>query len=456
MGSPFRYLTYLLIFLIVLSTGLPRVSTSFQATSVGATALSKAHSLLPSANPYTGSCPNTPFTDVHTSDYFYDPVWYLCAFSAVYGETGANCGAVGSPCYLPYNNSTRADLVRAVVVAQSDDANWSLVSDVQVFEDVQPDGYMSRIIETAAYHNLIIGYPCGGTGEPCVSPNNRPYFRPNNNVTRGQAAKIITLAEGWAQVYPTSPTFADVPNTDTFWSYIETVNDYKLMTGYNDTLHCGSSIPCFRTYDNVKRSQTAKVVYLAKEGNFVHSDNYAGSNNWNYQVAPYTSTYIEPRGFLLASNPATDIYQGEGRQMGWNTSAVNWMQDPARTNYVYVTMHAFLANSNSCGYEDLAGGYSFTNINSGIAPVIKNSCSPVATLKNEIRFQVDSSYITPNATGYVAQAAFYDTHYLIRKYEYDITSYYEGSDQYHKDDMSKFCYYMNVIGFNDSTGACHQ
>jgi len=28
-------------------------------------------------------------------------------------------------------------------------------------------------------------------GEPCVGPGNRPYFRPYNNVTRAQTAKII-------------------------------------------------------------------------------------------------------------------------------------------------------------------------------------------------------------------------------------------------------------------------
>jgi hypothetical protein len=453
--------SYLLSLLLLLSTGLSGVSLNFQATSVAAASLRKAHTLLPNAkrseNPYVGSCPSTQYTDVHTSDYFYDPVWYLCAFSAVFGYTGSTCGAVGSPCYLPYYNSTRADLIRAVIVAQSDDSNWSLVSDVQAFADVIPDGYMSRFIETAAYHGIINGYPCGGVGEPCIPPRNLNYFRPSNVVTRGQAAKIITLAEGWRQVYPSPPTFTDVPSSHTFWSYIETANYYNLMTGYYDATHCGSNIPCFRPDDPVKRGQTAKFVYLAKEGNFQHSDNYAGSNNWVYLTPPCCYPYyMEPRGFLFGSNPATYVYQGEGRQIGWSNYAISWMQDPSRTDHVYVTMHTFLANTNNCGDEDLLGGYSFTNINSGIAPVIKNSCSPIALIKNEIRFQVDPSYIIPNLTGYVAQAAFNDNHYFVRKYEYDITSYYEGIDQYHKDDMRKFCYYENTIGFPDNTGACHQ
>jgi hypothetical protein len=34
------------------------------------------------------------------------------------------------------------------------------------------------------------GYPCGGPGEPC-DPQQRPYFRWGNPVTRGQASKIV-------------------------------------------------------------------------------------------------------------------------------------------------------------------------------------------------------------------------------------------------------------------------
>ena len=37
---------------------------------------------------------------------------------------------------------------------------------------------------------IVGGYPCGGPAEPCVGPTNRPYFRPNNPVTRGQMSKI--------------------------------------------------------------------------------------------------------------------------------------------------------------------------------------------------------------------------------------------------------------------------
>ena len=31
----------------------------------------------------------------------------------------------------------------------------------------------------------------GNPPEPCVHPQDRPYFRPNNNATRGQTSKIV-------------------------------------------------------------------------------------------------------------------------------------------------------------------------------------------------------------------------------------------------------------------------
>jgi hypothetical protein len=48
-------------------------------------------------------------------------------------------------------------------------------------------------VETSASKGIINGYPCGGAGEPCDSQN-RPYFRPSNNVTRAQLSKMIALA----------------------------------------------------------------------------------------------------------------------------------------------------------------------------------------------------------------------------------------------------------------------
>ncbi len=77
------------------------------------------------------------------------------------------------------------------------------------------------------------GYGCGGSGEPCDG-RQRPYFRPGEGATRGQAAKIVSQALGLTDSVPAGQqTFADVPNGNPFWVYIERllVNRLGVMGG---------------------------------------------------------------------------------------------------------------------------------------------------------------------------------------------------------------------------------
>ncbi len=60
----------------------------------------------------------------------------------------------------------------------------------QTYTDVPTDSPFYLFIERLSLLNVMGGYPCGGEGEPCDAQN-RPYFRPGNSVTRGQAAKIV-------------------------------------------------------------------------------------------------------------------------------------------------------------------------------------------------------------------------------------------------------------------------
>ncbi|MEO8288244.1 MAG: hypothetical protein ABI670_17595 [Chloroflexota bacterium] len=44
-----------------------------------------------------------------------------------------------------------------------------------------------------ASRGFTSGYPCGGPGES-YDANNLPYFRSENNATRGQTSKIVSIA----------------------------------------------------------------------------------------------------------------------------------------------------------------------------------------------------------------------------------------------------------------------
>ncbi|MGA7732043.1 MAG: S-layer homology domain-containing protein, partial [Chloroflexia bacterium] len=76
----------------------------------------------------------------------------------------------------------------------------------EYFEDVPPGSTFHPHIQELRCRGIVNGYPCGSAGEPCVPPDNRPYFRPQNNVTRGQLSKIVVLSAGF-ELIPNIATF---------------------------------------------------------------------------------------------------------------------------------------------------------------------------------------------------------------------------------------------------------
>lgn len=103
------------------------------------------------------------------------------------GGAGEPCGPENRPYFRPGDYNTRGQLTKLV----SNAANFVEPPVGQTFEDVLPGATFYTFTERLASRNIMGGYPCGGTGEPC-GPESRPYFRPANNVTRGQTAKIVS------------------------------------------------------------------------------------------------------------------------------------------------------------------------------------------------------------------------------------------------------------------------
>jgi hypothetical protein len=137
----------------------------------------------------------------------------------------------------------------------------------QTFEDIGPGSTFHAYIERLSTRGIIGGYPCGGPNEPCVPPANRPYFRPNNNVTRGQLAKIVSLAAGWTEP-PAGQTFQDAPPGSTFYPYIEWVASRGIVGGYpcgglNEPCVAPGNRPYFRPNSNATRGQMSKIAAAA-------------------------------------------------------------------------------------------------------------------------------------------------------------------------------------------------
>jgi hypothetical protein len=133
------------------------------------------------------------YEDVPPTDPFYQ---YINRLSIRGHMSGYPCGGENEPCgsnnwpyFRPYNTATRGQLAK--IVSNTAGYDDDIPPDRQTFEDVPPGSpfwlYIERIMVNG---KAITGYPCGDPGEPC-NPDNRPYFRPGNNVTRGQATKIV-------------------------------------------------------------------------------------------------------------------------------------------------------------------------------------------------------------------------------------------------------------------------
>ncbi len=134
--------------------------------------------------------------------------------------------------FRPYNRVTRSQVAK--IIANS--AGYTDVPSVQTFSDVPSSHIFYLWVERLASRGHITGYPCGSRpDEPCDAQQ-RPYFRPFNDVTRGQLAKIAANAAGFTDMPPAVMTFPDVPLNDPFWIYIERLARRGIINGYE----CGS------------------------------------------------------------------------------------------------------------------------------------------------------------------------------------------------------------------------
>jgi hypothetical protein len=197
------------------------------------------------------SCP-VHFSDVPEGSTFYAYVRCLACRGIVSGYADNT--------FRPNNNVTRGQLSKIV----SNSAGFNDPQTAQLFEDVPPGSAFFDYIGRLASRGYMIGYQCGGVGELCIPPGNLPYFRPNNNATRGQISKIDSNAAGFSDP-PAGQTFEDVPPGSTFYTYTERLAARSIMQGYP----CGGTgEPCnppvdrpyFRPNNNATRGQTAKIV----------------------------------------------------------------------------------------------------------------------------------------------------------------------------------------------------
>jgi hypothetical protein len=206
--------------------------------------------------PPTGTpCAFGQFSDVPHSSTFYPHVTCLVNRGIISGY--ADCT------FRPNYDVTRGQLSKIVGAAANLPAP---APGQQTFEDVPTDHTFWQWIEALSSAGVINGYACGGAGEPCVPPGNRPYFRPSAGATRGQISKIVANAAGLKEPVPGGQqTYEDVPAEHPFYLWVERLSSRGYMGGYP----CGAMPePCvppwyrpyFRPGNNVTRGQASKIV----------------------------------------------------------------------------------------------------------------------------------------------------------------------------------------------------
>ncbi len=169
------------------------------------------------------------FSDVPTTHPFYPYIRCL--------KCRGILGGYSDGTFRPDNHITRGQLSK--IVANAASIQDPVPPDRQSFSDVPPTHPFWVYIERLSARGIIGGYSDG-------------TFRPDNQATRGQIARLVAQAAGIQDpVPPGTQTFSDVPPTHPFWVYIERLSARGIIGGYSDGT--------FRPDNNATRGQTAKI-----------------------------------------------------------------------------------------------------------------------------------------------------------------------------------------------------
>jgi S-layer homology domain len=98
-------------------------------------------------------------------------------------------GQFPRPYFRPGEPATRGQLAK--IVANAAYLVDPVPDDTRTYADVWPGEDFYVYVERLSARHVMGGYPCGFGGEPCDNAR-RPYFRPGWEVSRGQAAKIVS------------------------------------------------------------------------------------------------------------------------------------------------------------------------------------------------------------------------------------------------------------------------
>lgn len=110
-----------------------------------------------------------------------------------------------------------------------------------MFKDLNPNADYYKPILDLYNRGVVSGYEDG-------------TFRPHNEITRGQAAKMLTLALGLSTKNQSDPKFKDVPRSNPYYSYIATLANAGIINGFSDRT--------FKPDEPITRGQMSKIITI--------------------------------------------------------------------------------------------------------------------------------------------------------------------------------------------------
>jgi hypothetical protein len=119
--------------------------------------------------------------------------------------------------FRPNNSITRAEFAKIIILGLKESPNPTYKG---YFKDVSSSHWAVGYIERAKELGIISGYP-------------DQTFRPNNFITRAEIAKMVVVAGGY-QLVTSGATFSDVSKNHWAYAYILTARQKQIVSGYPD------------------------------------------------------------------------------------------------------------------------------------------------------------------------------------------------------------------------------
>jgi len=126
------------------------------------------------------------FNDVAISSIFYGYIEAAAHAVVVNGLSSSQCAVLGvqPPCYGPNVNISR---VQVAAIVQRARAYPPVTPGAATFSDLPATGFGYNAVETLASRAII-------SGAACLPPATGLCFRPNDNIRRGELAKVVHRA----------------------------------------------------------------------------------------------------------------------------------------------------------------------------------------------------------------------------------------------------------------------